>query len=1691
MKWKMWLILVLTVLTLALWCGTAGAMGIFTTQPTSTFRGSDCSFVISWETDFTPVRVQIVKRVNGGSSEVVADITSASDLRAAMSWPIPAHHDTNNTAYYVYAYSTAGYYPSESFTNDWASVKFTGSPTCSYMQYYQDFQIYFYTSFTPKKSVVTVFYNVVAASETSERNYLFVPLSKATSKDYWLKVYYGDGDQDYIEHGSYYFDWDMVKFNREPTVGVNGAGDKFKVSWETSYVPLTLQLWKHSSSGDTMLEEITEGLNYIMDYELPFTGDASDVNYTVRAYYLPTEYRDSQPFTKDFSVLTFTSQPNNGLVAPSGHARVWWATSFKPTRVEIGYTGTDGFVPRTTISSQLSSSMSYDFGRSDVISAKLAIKAYYSGQRYKVSTPFSLTATEDYYFTVSPPGGVLQPGRTMKLAWTTNYTPASVEIFSRDEGSTSTSLVTKLTTDLASSMSYSLPWENAGLGTGSVIIRAWFNPVSYVDSVCTVQRIPPSFTTLPAGGTVNPGKTLQLSWKTDFTPTRVEIGYLSSGTWTATETIDSDLSQSMGRALPYDKLINGTMGIRAYSGRVCASGEFQVNKIAPAFTFQPSGGTVYPWKPLELRWRCNFTPALVSIGYVQNNSFVEVTTLENPASYGTYTMDYAHAVSSDAWEVRAQYGDEFYPSTRLSIEKRAAYTCGDSVTAIYADGTLSITGTGTMYDYRLGSNPAPWDEIRSLIQHVVIGDGVTTIGQQAFFNCTHLTDLTLPASVTQVGQYAFEYTGLRSVDYGGMRLQWQQIGIGSGNSNLQNASISYLYRSGTVASGVNYTLEGYSGKLIVSGSGGGTVHVTPPWINWAPYITEIEVQGLDTIWEDAFRDCTSVASVYLDDSLTLIDDGAFYECTALTDVYYSGPRVDWDKITISGHNDPIRNAEIHATAHEEQLTGDLSWSVDDAGLLRIWYDDSLMGDGEDTNIPNCSYTSSVSTAPWFAEYASVITSIRVESGVTSIGNNAFAGLNMARTIEIADSVTAIGAAAFIDCSMLEDFTLPDSILSIGNGAFRNCTNLEQVFLPEHVTSLGRWVFRSCSNLVKVRLPSQINAIPNQTFYGCRLLEDVEIPVTVASIGDYSFFNCTGLTTATGHVYYGGTSAQWKQIAISATGNGSLQNAANIHMSPEELRISAANFPDESFRTVVANAFDTDQSGWLTDAELAAVDSFGTEDTDYTTVHGMEYFTEITFLMLDGAPSLTSLDLSANTKLTHVEVFDNALTELNLNNLSQLVELDCDGNALTSLDVSPFDMTKLLCYNNPMASLTLGNQPELGRLFCYGTELITLDLHGCPLLVNCVVNGTRTVTANYVEYKIDNTNILRVDASTELIYPGALPIDAEHFPDAVFRSYVSSYIDLNHSGWLSQTEIVQAGEIVLEAIPGLASLQGMEYLTAVTGLVVGDAPELTSLDLSGNTELTNVDLYRTGLTELNISHLNLESLGVTNSPLTSLTLGSQPSLAILYTQGSELIELDISGCPMLIDAYLHGTQTEADGTVEYTDPVTYNTMKLDSDVRVITGLERVIRFDARGGSPEAEAQTVYSGSTAVEPVAPIKIGAVFTGWYTDETCSAESLFSFDTLITESITLYAGWLLPAPTGILSLPADLTVIEADAFSSVAAEAVIIPGTVTSISGNPFAGSDVRFIYGHAGSAAQTLADSYDDLTFVPISDSWLASH
>ena len=145
------------------------------------------------------------------------------------------------------------------------------------------------------------------------------------------------------------------------------------------------------------------------------------------------------------------------------------------------------------------------------------------------------------------------------------------------------------------------------------------------------------------------------------------------------------------------------------------------------------------------------------------------------------------------------------------------------------------------------------------------------------------------------------------------------------------------------------------------------------------------------------------------------------------------------------------------------------------------------------------------------------------------------------------------------------------------------------------------------------------------------------------------------------------------------------------------------------------------------------------------------------------------------------------------------------------------------------------------------------------------------------------------------------------------------------------------------------------------------------------------------------------------------------------------------------------------------------------------------FDTQGGTVIPDSFAEDEG-TVQKPADPVKIGACFGGWYRDADCTEGNLFSFDTPVTEELTLFAKWTTPEPVGFLNLPAALTTVEADAFHGVGAEAVIIPKAVTAMEGNPFAGGSVRFIYGF-NSTAQEFA-SVNNYAFILIDDAWMAS-
>ncbi|MCD8354377.1 MAG: leucine-rich repeat domain-containing protein, partial [Clostridiales bacterium] len=84
----------------------------------------------------------------------------------------------------------------------------------------------------------------------------------------------------------------------------------------------------------------------------------------------------------------------------------------------------------------------------------------------------------------------------------------------------------------------------------------------------------------------------------------------------------------------------------------------------------------------------------------------------------------------------------------------ASGTCGEDLTWVLEDGTLTISGTGDMTDWS-SSSSVPWYSYASSIISVVIADDVTSIGNYTFYNCESLTSVTIPDSVTSIGDYAF------------------------------------------------------------------------------------------------------------------------------------------------------------------------------------------------------------------------------------------------------------------------------------------------------------------------------------------------------------------------------------------------------------------------------------------------------------------------------------------------------------------------------------------------------------------------------------------------------------------------------------------------------------------------------------------------------------------------------------------------------------------------------------------------------------------------------------------------------------------------------------------------------------------------------------------------------------------------
>ena len=429
-----------------------------------------------------------------------------------------------------------------------------------------------------------------------------------------------------------------------------------------------------------------------------------------------------------------------------------------------------------------------------------------------------------------------------------------------------------------------------------------------------------------------------------------------------------------------------------------------------------------------------------------------------------------------------------------------------------ADGTLTISGTGAMKDYNAAENLSP-AYMNSDVKKVVIEDGVTSIGELAFYKCSSLTNITIPDSVTCIEYAAFH-----------------------GCSSLSSITIPN-----------SVTSIGIYAFVVCSS------------------LTSITIpDGVTSIGYGAFSDCSSLKTISLSckSSLKKSDFGEQADLVSYTNQHLltktaakaatcteSGNKEYWTcehcgKYFLSDDTNPatataveLSETVIPALNHKNAIirnasepngtnpgySGDrycpdcdtvfekgytywnednLTWTLDADGTLTI------SGTGA---MKDYDYYNNPSPA---SQKKDSVKKVVIEDGVTSIRNSAFYDCNSLTSITIPNSVTSIGAYAFSNCYYLTNITIPNSVTSIENYAFRSCSSLTSITIPDSVTSIGELAFYSCDSLTSITISNSVTSIGERAFAYCSRLTSITIPDSVTSIGEAAFAGCSSLTSIT-------------------------------------------------------------------------------------------------------------------------------------------------------------------------------------------------------------------------------------------------------------------------------------------------------------------------------------------------------------------------------------------------------------------------------------------------------------------------------------------------------------------------------------------------------------------------------------------------
>ena len=456
-------------------------------------------------------------------------------------------------------------------------------------------------------------------------------------------------------------------------------------------------------------------------------------------------------------------------------------------------------------------------------------------------------------------------------------------------------------------------------------------------------------------------------------------------------------------------------------------------------------------------------------------------------------------------------------------------SCGDSLTWSYNEGskTLTISGTGAMTDY---ADYGPWHSYANVMTVIIIEEGCTHVGNNAFRGLGGVNSVTLPAtSLQSIGDNAFLACYL--VPSFSIGKNVSSIGSGAFNGCTEHLNAITVDPDNTHYCDVDGVLFTKDMKTLVKFPDG-------------KYQENYDIPaGVVTVSSDAFQDNQHIQNISIPASVTAIQPNAFYHSTRLSNltvdagnaVYVSQDGALFNKSLTELIVYPMSNSRTSYTVPDSVTTlsanafyanfylqsinlpanlqhiGGHAFELTQ-GLNSITLPEKATDLGEalflNSWVTSVTVEAKVEALPASTFAYSGITDVRLPNTLKSIGDSAFLKCTELCAVTIPNSVTSIGNAAFSQCTSLSTVHFPSSLKTIGQDAFSGCTALpHDVALPEGLTTIGQSAFSGCTNTKFVTLPTTVKTIGDSAFAGCSSLQAISLPEGLTTIGAHAFQNC--------------------------------------------------------------------------------------------------------------------------------------------------------------------------------------------------------------------------------------------------------------------------------------------------------------------------------------------------------------------------------------------------------------------------------------------------------------------------------------------------------------------------------------------------------------------------------------------------------